>query len=124
MTDDKLFIDLDHPVWHTEPGFGVPSSFRSPFCAVGKAVQATWLVDQDPGHRDAHEVMDLLAKAMPPDVSLSDVSYLNDEIVNGTRNKDNHNKAVRLLLESLARGGKVEFSGTKATEVVSVATLV
>ncbi len=103
--DGKLIVDLDNPVWLSEPGYGHVASFSPPYCAIGKFASCVGLEGTNSSYS---AVKDLGV----PTASIWTTNDMGEGVPN------NHWKAVRLLLDSLASGGKVFFKGTKVSDIL------
>ena len=45
MQEEKIVVDLDHPVWLSEPGYGNMGTVKAPYCALGKMKVASGLIE-------------------------------------------------------------------------------
>lgn len=107
---DKVIVDLDHSVWLEEGGFGpdsVSGLIEGPKCAIGKFNVASGLL---------YGQYFQLGRILNDNDSIETIWRTNDsKNANGTYSQLNHQKAVRLLLEELAKHpDKVEFKGSIA----------
>lgn len=96
----KLIVDLDNPIWQSEPGFG-KNSIRSPgpLCALGKFREVTQAYISP-----YNAMIDPLVLQVEKFVkSKYPITSINDgDILHPSCNSDNHWLAVRKLMEALA----------------------
>ncbi len=109
---NKVLIDLDHPIWNSEPGFGGESANNmrnEPKCALGKLGVVTGLYPYG-------FYTEITGKNSERIYTLNDKGITEDS----TRSckPSNHWQAVSLMLEDLAASGKVEFKGTMVSDVL------
>lgn len=107
---EKIVVDLDHPVWLSEPGFGNEGTIKAPYCILGKMRVASGLDELTSG---------LYTTLIEAGIDTKKYWSLNDlEDDKGYWCNENHWKAVRTLLEDLAANPNVELKGTMISDVI------
>lgn len=112
----KIVVDLDHPVWLSEPGYGNEGMLRAPYCALGKLKVAANLETTNIG-----VMYENIYSLIPHPIdywSVNDAGCISggSNIYNGK--PENHWKAVRMVLEDLASNPNVELKGTMISDVI------
>ncbi len=120
---EKIVVDLNHPVWLSEPGYGNPKTLNGPYCAIAKDYIA--VNNKKPYITGPFNMYKWLEKAANIDESQVVAIYsCNDDYKIGIVNDDpqtkpeNHWKAVRMVLEALATNPNVELKGTMISDVI------
>lgn len=115
---NKIVVDLDHPVWLSEPGYRYFKGDDGNYCALGKALIASGhtISSQDSYYEDFALIMFYLSIGVA-----RSIAYTNDNL--GTKEgfvmkPENHWKAVKMVLEELAKNPNVELKGTKVHDVL------